>query len=746
MSMKHILQAVVTPCTMHRGVALTLVALMSSTAAFAQIAAAKTDIELDEIVVTATKRKDTILVIPQSVQAVSGATLERLGATSLQDVVNKLPGVSGYANGTGRSSFNIRGIQSFSGGVIDASTVGFYLDETPLANAAITPDVTLYDLERVEVLRGPQGTLYGEGSLGGTIRLVTKRPDFSNLAGEVFGDISSTASGGENYRASGVINVPIVTDKAAFRLVGTYLKDGGFIDDARTKQPDVNKSEFYNLRAALRLRPLDRLDIQFGYTRQKGDGGPEALQSPGLDLAVNQAFQQTFKDRFDLGSVTANLSLDALDVVYAGSYYNRSRTESLDDLGTAAAIEDQTGLPIVAGVRENTTSPEKVWTQELRIVSNGDTALNWLAGAYYKNRNVRLIANTLAPDIAEVSPAAVEVFRSDVDLRFTEIAAFGEASYRLTPELKATAGVRIFRQTNRGTTDTRFLAGISQETGEPEFAETGTVPINQKTSDVLFKASIDYKPNDNMLLYALFSQGVRGGGVNTRLFSAAIPRTYGSDSVNNYELGLKLRALDGALTLNSALFNIDWKDIQTAVRPQPGINYIVNAGKARSRGVEVDINYKLAKTITIGGGYSHIDSKLSTAITAVAATAESSAIIAPPGSPLAGVTRDKASIFIDARIPVSEKVSAFVRTDLEYVGPTPSGVPLFVGNTLIAPAPILPEYVTASLRLGLEFTGVTVTAYISNLTNERALLSDDSSSGSLVNRPRSIGINAKLEF
>ena len=727
----------------HRRLSLTLVALMSSTHAFAQVNDAD---DTTEIVVTATKRNDKILDIPQSIQAVSSATLERLGATSLQDVINKLPGVSGYSNGTGRSSFNIRGIQSFSGGVIDASTVGFYLDETPLSNAAITPDVTLYDLDRVEVLRGPQGTLYGEGSLGGTIRLVTKRPDLDDLSGEVFGDVSSTARGGENYRVSGVINVPVVADKAAFRLVGTYLNDGGFIDDARTGRPDVNRSEFYNLRAALRLRPTERLDIQFGYTRQKGDGGPEALQSPGRDLAIDQAFQQSFRDRFDLGSVTANLSLDAVDVVYAGSYYNRSRTESLDDPGTALLIESATGIPIVAGVRENTTSPEKVWTQELRIVSSGDKAFSWLAGAYYKNRNVQLIANTLAPDIAALAPAAAEVFRSAVDLRFTEIAAFGEASYKLTSKLKATGGLRVFRQANRGTTSTQFITGIDPATGEPEFAATGVIPVNQKTSDVLFKASVDYQPNDDVLLYALFAQGVRGGGVNTRLFSPEIPKTYGSDSVNNYELGLKFRALGGALTVNAAVFNIDWKGIQIGVRPEPGINYIVNAGKARSRGGEVDINYKIAKAITVGGGYSHIDSKLASDLIVAAATLSSSAIIAPTRSQLSGVTRNKFNAFADARIPVSRTISAFVRADIEYVGPTPATLPLFTNGTLVAPATILPGYATASVRTGVEVGRLTVTAYVNNLTNKRAFLSNDSVSGALVNRPRSIGINAKLEF
>jgi iron complex outermembrane recepter protein len=717
-----------------------------------QVPPAKTvsgsDLVLEEIIVTATKRRDAIIDIPQSIQAVSSDTLDRLGAASLQDVINQLPGVSGFSTGTGKSDFNIRGVASFSGSVIDSSTVGFYVDEIPLSNASITPDVTLYDLERVEVLRGPQGTLYGEGSLGGTIKLVTKRPDFDGYAAEVFSELSSTQKGGTSFRGSGVINAPIIGDKIALRLVGTYLSDGGFIDDDTSGRKDVNKAEFYNIRSALRIKPSDTFDIQFGYTRQKGTGGPDPLEAPGLSLALRQAFPQTFKDSFDLFSITSNLSLGGTDLIFASSYFDRKRNEFLDEPSTTFLIENGLGIELPNGTIADTTSPERTWTHEARLVSNGVGPFTWLLGAYYKDRRVGLLSTTVAPDLAAISPDAAELFRTNVDTKFREVAAFGEASYRVTDKLKLTGGARVFRQTYKGTTQTSLLIGIDPDTGAPDIIDTGSVPIRQRTQDVLFKVSIDYKFNKNTLLYALFSQGVRGGGVNTRLFSPDIPRTYNPDSVNNYELGLKIRGLDGRLSINSSIFNLDWKNIQVGVNPQIGINFIANAGGARSRGFETEMSFKPIDAVTLGGGYALIDAKLRTPVEIASATEDTPAIISPEGSRIASVAKHKFNIYGDLQLPLSDTIIGFARADGEYVGSIAATLPQAVGTVIVAPALKLPAYFSGNIRFGLEAEAVTITAYVENLTNKRARLSaiDPEVEGFLINRPRTYGISLRASF
>jgi iron complex outermembrane recepter protein len=736
--------------------------LMSSTAALAQSAVpaqksseapvarttSASEVVLEEIIVSATKRNDAIIDIPQSIQAVSSQTLERLGAASLQDVINQLPGVSGFSTGTGKSAFNIRGVASFSGSVIDSSTVGFYLDEIPLANASITPDVTLYDLERVEVLRGPQGTLYGEGSLGGTIKLVTKRPDFDGYAGEILADLSSTQDGGKSFRGSGVINAPIISEKIALRLVGTYLSDGGFIDDATSGRKNINGAEFYNIRSALRIKPFDNLDVQFGYTRQSGTGGPDPLEAPGLKLALRQAFPQTFKDKFDLFSLTSNLSLSGMDLIVASSYFKRKRNEFLDEPGTTFIIENGLGIDLPNGTIASTTSPERTWTHEARLVSNGDGPFTWLIGAYYKDRKVNFLSTTVAPDLAAFSPDAAQLFSTNVATRFREVAAFGELSYRLTDKLKITGGMRAFRQTYTGTTQTSLLLNIDPETGVPNIIDTGNVPIRQRTKDVLFKASVDYKFDKNILLYALFSQGVRGGGVNTRLFTPAIPRTYNPDNVNNYELGLKIRALDGRLSINSSIFNLDWKNIQVGINPQIGINFITNAGRARSRGFETEVSFKPVEFLTFGGGYALIDAKLRSPVEISAATEDSSAVFAPSGSRIAGVAKHKFNMFGDLKGPVSDSIAGFVRVDGEYVGSIAETLPQTVGTTVLAPALKLPSYFSGNIRFGLETEAVTITAYVENLTNKRAQLSavDPEVEGFLVSRPRTYGVSLSASF
>ncbi|NJS13332.1 MAG: TonB-dependent receptor [Sphingopyxis sp.] len=726
--------------------------LMVATPAFSQTADSPEEEPAadssQDIVVTATRRDDRIIDIPQSIQAVSGATLERLGAASLQDVINQLPGVTGFSTGTGKSDFSIRGVASFGGGVIDSSTVGFYLDEVPLSNASITPDVSLYDLERIEVLRGPQGTLYGEGSLGGTIRLVTRRPDLDDFEGELFSELSTTRSGGTSYRGSAVLNVPIATDHVALRVVGTYSSDGGFIDDAVGGQQDVNSAEFYNVRAALRIKPADMADIQLGYTRQKGIGGPEPLEAADLDLALRQAFPQTFRDSFDLFSATVNLDLGAMDLVYAASYFDRRRNELADDLGTGFLLEDALGIPVDNGVLEDTTSPESTWTHEVRLLSTGDGAFNWLVGGYYKDRDVGLFSTTDSPDIGLIAPAATEVFRTEVSTSFRELAAFGEISFRVTDALKITGGTRVFRQDYDGISRTRLLTAIDPDTGQPVALDTGPVPIRQRTRDVLYKASIDYRVSSDLLIYALFAQGVRGGGVNTRLFSSDIPRTFDPDAVDSYEIGFKLRALNGRLGLNASVYQLDWRNIQVGVSPAVGIEFITNAGQARSRGVEAELTFRPTDGVTIGGGYALTNARLRSDVETAAATIDTPALITPSGSRLANVAKHKFNIFADLRLPVTDAISAFARADGEYVGSIAANLPLFAEGISVGPVVRLPGYFNGNLRIGLETDALTITAFVENITNRRALLSaiNPEVEGFLVSRPRTFGVGLTARF
>ncbi|MFN7175745.1 MAG: TonB-dependent receptor [Thermaurantiacus sp.] len=725
------------------GIAAVLAA--SATAAPGQAGQPQPAAQTDDIIVTASRRSDRLIDVPQSVQVLGGETIERIAAASLQDVVNQLSGVTGFATGTGKARFNIRGLQSVSGGVIDSATVGYYLDETPLASAAITPDVILEDLERIEVLKGPQGTLYGEGSLGGTIRLVTRQPVLGRLEAGLFGEVAGTRDGDASGRVSGVVNLP-VADWGALRVVGSWLNLGGFIDDATSGERNVNGSELSNLRTLFRIVPADGLDLQFGWVRQRASGGPEPFQAPGEDRALRQAFPQVFSDRFDLGTATLRWRGEAVEVVYAGSRYVRQRRELRDERSSTLLLEAFFGFPFNAGLEEDTVSPERTWTHELRVLSTGDGPFRWLVGGFHKNRRVGLQSTSFAPDLEALLPGLGDVFSIDIATRFLETAAFGEVSYTLADAIRVTGGARYFRQTYRGTTRSTLI-GVDDETGLPIINDTEAQSISQETSKPLFKLGLDWKPSDDSIVYALFSQGVRGGGVNTRLFLPEIPRTYGPDRANSFELGARYVAPGQRLSLGVSLFRIDWFDLQVPIVPAEGIDFIVNAGRARSQGVELEGSLTPARGLRVGGTFSLVDATLREPVSLAPPGSEASVVV-PAGSRLPQVARESFSLFSELDGPIASGLDGFARLDLTHVGARQSGLPIAVDGVVAEPATRLPAYTLVNLRAGVTRGPLELALFAENLFDQRALLATSTPDveGFLINRPRTIGINARLRF
>ncbi len=700
------------------------------------------EVASDVIVVTASRRADRLLDVPASIQAFNEKTLRQIGATGLNDIVNKTSGVTGFATGNGTAQFNIRGIQSVGGGVFDASTVGYYLDETPIANAAITPDLSLTDIERIDVLKGPQGTLYGEGSLGGTITLITNKPSFDRLSGSVTGVVSDTRTGGLNYSGSAVVNTPL-SDKIALRIVGNYNRRQGFIDDVVSGDKDVDDAQTWSVRGGLRAAPTEDLDILLTLTHQSARGGANTIEAIDLDGALRQAFPQEYQDRFTLGALTVNYDLAGVRLVSATSYYDRRRRELVDGRNSIQALIDATGLDFPAGLRENPITPEKTFTQEVRAVSNGDGPFLWLIGGYYKNRKVSLFSTTVSPDLAAINPALGQIFSFDANTRFTEIAAFGEASLRISDALKITGGARAFRQLYRGTTAVSIIA--LDEEGSPVVSGTGRQPIRQKTKDVLFKASVDYKPTKDTTLYALFSQGVRAGGVNTLLFRPDIPRTYNSDAVDNFEVGAKARMLNGLISVDAAVYQLNWKNIQVPIDESEGISYITNAGSARTRGVEAGLTINPARSISFGGTFSIIDATIRRSLFLQPVNGAPGTVI-PAGTPIPLTSKYKFNVFASANKPITETLALTAQADLEYVGARRNRLDTVVGG-VAAPSERLPSYALVDLRLGIERENFSASLFVENLFDKKAvLLIEGLGTGRIVNQPRTIGLQAEIDF
>lgn len=406
-----------------------------------------------EIVVTAGKREQNIQDVAGAVTAVSGESLTKSGAVDISDFVTKAPGLAFTRRGPSQNRLSIRGLTSFSGTDSEFPMVGLYIDEVPISDS-VAPDAGLIDLERVEVLRGPQGTLYGEGSMGGTVRFVSAKPKLSAFEGSANGELSTTRFGGTNYSGSAVVNAPIVTDKVGLRLVGFYQKDSGFVDNAAlgTKNDDAYKR--YGARGTLLAKPSDDLTVTLSGTYQNFSGGLEPVvfrkAIPGItpplltrfgDTVAYRQVDEKLKDRLALGSLVINYDFGTATLTSATSYYDRKIRGVNDETYTSRVIEAGFA-PLAAafgidpfflqnGTVVNFASDKKTFAQEVRLVSDGKTALRWTFGGYYRNRkNVSLI-DTKAPDVIPIigffNPATQgEILNTFSSVKFEQYAVFGE--------------------------------------------------------------------------------------------------------------------------------------------------------------------------------------------------------------------------------------------------------------------------------------------------------------------------------
>lgn len=595
---------------------------------------------LNEIIVTATKRSETVQATPLSITAYSGAGLAAAGVTSIADVGYETPGVSERNSGPGQTEFEMRGIAS-SGG--QSPTVGFYLDDTPLTaptdaqlgKVVIDPD--LYDLQRVEILRGPQGTLYGAGSMGGTIKLITNPPDPSAFSGSVNMRVSHTEGGGLNYGGNAMLNIPLITDKVAVRLVGTdeYVDgwinrivlspfpletNGGMTRGNVASAPvldnfkDVNNERIQGMRATLLVEATDTLTIKPSVFYQKiTQGGLSyADDPPGTTYEAHYEpynVPEPYSDSFTLYSLLARNRFNGFDLTSVTSEYIRHTGMNEDSAEpTQDFFETVIGIPdlpysAVGPFVTTATDASKQFSEELRLTSNTSGPLQWILGGFYQDFNSTddVFTNTPGPIAEEVLgvPSLYDVGNST---NYKQEAAFGEASYKLPDNLQLTGGLRYY----------------SYSTGEV-LAESGGLPNGSLIPTVFQlpasksgespKVNLSYLPNDDLTLYLQAVKGFRPGGGNTPAPYAcpSNPLQYGSDSLWSYEGGEKARMFGDRLVANSAAYYERWSGIQQSVAETCGASYTANAGTADVYGGELEIMARITDhlTLTNSAGYTH---------------------------------------------------------------------------------------------------------------------------------------------
>jgi len=730
-----------------------------------------------DIVVTASKSgAATVLKAPASIQAISGDDLQKQGVAGFLDVAGKIPGLAVQDLGPGDRKYVIRGISS-SG----ASTTGVYYDEAVVSGSnsgdggGFQSDIRLYELERIEVLRGPQGTLYGAGSMSGAIRFITRKPSLTDFGGYISGEISGTRKGSANYNINGAIGLPIVEGLAAVRLVGWRIDDSGFIDQVRVGAgnpnatgfvPRINTDRVLGGRANLRIQPADALTLDFTYTRQHAESDGSSRYTPagvtafqvagaptiqGCDLCNTDVSRSPREDTLEVIGLTVNYEMGFGSLTATTNQFNRKFRYNIDQ----TAILSLVGVPLSGEAYQ--TNNRRVNSSEIRFASDFDFPINFVVGGFRQHEvsflDVALLRTNgdgrptgvfspLNEQDALLNPGVGSTFFGRQDRRKnTQYAAFGEVTWTLSQQLKLTGGLRYFRETLDG------VQLVTHPFGGFPPGETATPIINpkQRNDKVTFKLNGSYTFNDDLLLYATISQGFRSGGLNPPSFVEPVPPSFGPDTLWNYEAGIKGRLFGRGLEYQINAFWIDWSDIQVLqVTPTAALSYIGNAGNAVSKGIEFELTTRPVDHLTVNFAGSIQDAYLTEGATPAQAAADPT--LGLTGDKLPDVAPFQFALGMDytAPLPIAGDWTGTLAADITYQGKRHA---YFESNPFDV---TLESYTLINLRAGLSNDIWSATLFVRNLTDKRAQVSAVNSNQdpfALVTvRPRTVGLTLTRNF
>jgi len=641
----------------------------------------------NEIVVTAQKRSETLQHVPFAITAFTQMDLERRGVQSLYDVSRIAPSLAVVSSGPGENNLIIRGISSIAG---SAATVGYYLDDTPIAassNAALLStrgviDPSALDVARIEVLRGPQGTLYGSSSMGGTVRYITNQPNLDKVEGRIRADLSGTQHGGFNYNFNGVINLPVVTDKIALRVAAYYRFDDGYIDryaidptnylaadPTAKKQNNVNTYKTYGARAALLIKPTDTLSITPSFLYQYSrlgtpftfDAVPGSLKHP---IQVRD-IDETNTQKSWIANLTVKQEVGPVELSSSTSYYHRTVNLIDDSSKVVAAL---VGTPTVVPVAMYGSYKNKEFTEEVRATTNFQGPFQIIVGGFYHHVKAPLASEIPFPDNYPYRgdvpfDSFSTIYGGTRNASLKEYAGFGEASYKITNTLTARAGVRVF-QVNQS-----FV-----QTGEGLFNDGSSITTGKsRDHGVTPKFSLQWQATPDKMLYATVSKGYRPGGPNNPapegVCGASLAKlglstgqltAYGADHLWNYEVGAKTSWLDHRLTVNGSAFYIDWTKVQQQIVLDCGFNITANFGKAVSKGGELEVEFRPTRQVTLGGGFGYTDATLRNDVPGTAAK---------KGDQLQYVPKWTVSASAEYHDQLTAMLKGFARLDYSYIGP-----------------------------------------------------------------------------
>lgn len=697
----------------------------------------------EEIVVTAQRRVERLQDVPIAVTALGEDRLEQLGADSFRGFALTVPGLQMNEIGANTAKFVIRGVSTepFIGGNLQ-DTVVSYIDDLPTGDSRsnITiPDISLFDVERVEVLRGPQGTLFGSGAMGGAIRIVTNQPDAADFAAKFEANFDGTKGGDLSQAYKGMVNVPLVDEKLALRVVGYYRNAGGWMDNLGVagvtgsfSGENANDLEAYGGRVMLRYQPSERWDLlaKFAWDRSTPEDSPYYTSIANGVRVRQRAVPDYSFEKSDITNLVIKYDFGWSAVRSSTTYYERkSGTQGDWTFLSAFLLPSPVASPSVDYV------PSKSLFEEITWSSNDAGRMHWLIGAFYRDQDPRDYRfKVTVPGSEALLGSGVNGAPDDVVFTYralyktTEKALFGQFSYRLTEQLEATVGARYFTHS----IDQNALSSGGL------FYPSGPVAqvLGMDDSADNYKFSLSYKVTGASMIYATAAQGYRVGAPNVPPTDPTIPvpSKYGPDSLWNYELGAKTSWFADRLILNGAVYYIDWSDMQMAT--VLGTNgYIDNVGKAHSQGVELEISIKeLPGGIDYRGAASYTDARLDV---------NNPTLDASDGDRVPAVPKWAFSNLIEKRFPVAG-LDGFIQFNHQFVGESFSMFNRFAANS----AP-MGDYHLVGVRMGLDVSNWEVVLYVDNA------LDDDSSVAAMQGleetrhyplRPRTVGLVVRTAF
>ena len=695
------------------------------------------------IVITAQKRPQKVQTIPGSVTAITGKTLEETGVTDLTKLDQVAPGVTVTANTPGASTISIRGITDLSGGLNYTSSTGLYLDEIPMsAIAGVVPDIAFWDAERVEVLRGPQGTLFGEGSMGGTVRIISIKPDAGELSGRVKLGYHSVAGGDGGHLGRATLNVPIIKDQLALRANVVSDRYPGWIDVPALGAANANEGKSTSGRIALRWTPTKALTLDAMVAHQKIDGTfYNSATSPGVFEPRDQQpasgapqFLGAAKHKSDITNVTMNYDLGPVTLVASSSRFTQDITRDQDISPLFSLL---LGTPVVASLDQPVML--RVNSSEVRLVSNGENMLNWTVGAWINKR----VFDT-SQDLSINFPGGFGPFppgytSRDLNVQRGETKAralFADVEYKLTSTIAAQFGVRSYREDTSNFITVIEASPVSGLTVGPLSNGSGSASATSP------KFGLSWKAANDLLVYVRAAQGFRGGSDNYALPQyPEIPAKIKPENIKSVEVGVKAQPANW-LTVNAAVFQNNWTDYQLPLTTTDGlIRYTGNAGAASAKGADIEIVARPIGGLRLGFNLSALNATIDqTVVNAVGQ------VVAQAGNRIPRAPRTQWSVSALYDFALSETLGASVSANYSERGKTFSEA---ANYSVLENSAFKNLYLSFGINRGNWSGSLWVAnALNSKATNQKASLVglDQLPISSAYERPRTIGIEASYTF